>query len=287
MLLVPRKGGHDLASALGSDGGKVESSEPRPESVLVLSPICNSIALAALRASSEQHFSIEYTHNIDNLLTTHPGLTLTIEHAKRRNPSLVGFKRARQLILETVKRPRNNGTNLKSIKFQRAESKAAALQAWEQRFYNTPHSSQAYDSALTSPPDGRPHTILRIASTGIQSKRNKYVHHVPRDIQSTLFRLITGHAFTGAYRLRFKHLNLPPATEEEVACACGAVPEDTEHVLLHCPLTHHHRRRHLFATGPIDSLRKVFDHPVRCLGLLRFLEATRVFVKPRTTWEPG
>src|SRR4030088_3030808 len=50
----------------------------------------------------------------------------------------------------------------------------------------TPHSSQAYDSALTSPPDGRLHTILRIASTGIRIKGEKYVHHVPRDIQSTL-----------------------------------------------------------------------------------------------------
>jgi len=150
-----------------------------------------------------------------------------------------------------------------------------------------PRSSQAYDSALTSPPDGRPHTILRLASTGIQIKGHKYVHHVSRDIQSTLFRLITGHAFTGAYRLKFKRPNLPPATENEAACACGAVPEDTEHVLLHCPLTHHHRRRHLSTLGPLDSLRKVFDHPMRCLGLLRFLETTRVCVKPRTIWEPG
>jgi hypothetical protein len=35
--------------------------------------------------------------------------------------------------------------------------------------------------------------------------------------------------------------NFPPATEEDTTCACGAVPEDTEHVLLHCPLTHDQR----------------------------------------------
>ena len=35
---------------------------------------------------------------------------------------------------------------------------------------------------------------------------------------------------------------------------------DTEHVLLHCSLTHHHRRHHLFTQGPLDS---VFDHPMR------------------------
>jgi hypothetical protein len=112
-----------------------------------------------------------------------------------------------------------------------------------------------------------PSTMLRVmASTGIRIKGKKYVHHIPRDVQSTLFHLITGHAFTGAYRLKFKRPNLPPAMEEEVACACGAVPKDTEHVLLHCLLTHHHRCRLLFTNGPIDSLRKVFDHPMRCLG---------------------
>jgi hypothetical protein len=150
-----------------------------------------------------------------------------------------------------------------------------------------PRSSHAYDCALTNPPDGHPHTILRLASTGIQIKRQQYSHHVPRDVQSTLLRLITGHAFTGAYRLKFKRPNLPLATEEEVACACDAVPEDTEHVLLHCPLTHHQRRHFLPMQNPLDSLRKVFDHPLRCLGLLRFLEATQVCIKPRTVWEPG
>jgi hypothetical protein len=125
-----------------------------------------------------QHFSVEYARSIDNLLTVHPELTLTIQHAKR-DPTLVGFKRTRHLLLEAIKRPRNNNKNLKSISFQRAESKVAALQAWGQRFYDTPRSSQAYDSALTSPPDGRPHTILRMASTGIRIKGNKYVHHIP------------------------------------------------------------------------------------------------------------
>jgi hypothetical protein len=105
--------------------------------------------------------------------------------------------------------------------------------------------------------------------------------------RSTLTRLITGHAFTGAYRIKFRHKNLPPATEEEVACACGAVPEDTEHVLLHCPLTHEQRLRHLSTDGLPDSLRKLFDSPGRCLGLLRFLEETRVCAKPRNAWEPG
>jgi hypothetical protein len=123
----------------------------------------------AIGQHTTQHFSVEYARTIENLLTTHPELTISIVQAKH-DPTLVGFKRTRHLILEAVKRPRNNIKDLKSIKFQKAESKAAALQAWDQRFYDTPHTPQAYDSALTSPPDGRPHTVLRMASTGIRIK---------------------------------------------------------------------------------------------------------------------
>ena len=69
--------------------------------------------------------------------------------------------------------------------------------------------SQAYESMLTNPPDGLPHTILRLASTGIRIKGQKYTYHVtvPRDTQSTSAQDTPS---TGAYRLKLKHLNLPP-----------------------------------------------------------------------------
>jgi hypothetical protein len=100
------------------------------------------------------------------------------------------------------------------------------------------------------------------------------------------------------YRRARLHERMPPQIQAprpppgnrgggRMCVRCGAVPEDTEHVLLHCPLTHHQRCHFLPMQGPLDSLRKGFDHPPRCLGLLRFLEATRVCIKPRTVWEPG
>jgi hypothetical protein len=170
-----------------------------------------------------QHLAVEHAKTLDKILAAHPDLNISIQHAKR-DPTLVGFKRTRHLLLEAISWPLRGRGNLKSAKFQLANSKVKALQDWEQQFYDSPRLSQVYDSTLTSPPDGRPHAILRIASVGIRVRGQKHVHRVPRDIQSTLFRLITGHAFTGAYCLKFKHPNLPPATEEEIACACGAVP---------------------------------------------------------------
>ena len=191
------------------------------------------------------------------------------------------------LLLETIKHHLiDDNCSLKSIDYQKRELKANALQAWEQRFYNSLHSSQIYNSILTGPPDGKLPMVLQIASSGYHTKDQTYEHQVPRDIQLTLFCLAMGHAFTGVYRLRFRQDHLSPAWEE-VACECGATPEDTEHVLLHCPLTQQHCWQLLLSEGPLDSLRKLFDHPERCQGLLRFLKTMRVCVKPQTVWEPG
>jgi hypothetical protein len=233
-----------------------------------------------------QHVSIDLAWKTNTLLTEHPHLSITLQYAKR-NPELGGFKRARLLAREEVRKPLPNTQRAPTAHFQRAENKSEAIRAWEQLYLDSPRKSDAYHSALVTPPDGQVHTILRIASTGVRRNGRTFFHRVSRETQSTLIRLITGHAFTGAYRLRFRRKNLPPATEDEVACACGAVPEDTEHVLLHCPLTHDQRLHHLSYDGEPDSLRKLFDSPRRCLGLLKFLEETRVCVKPRRPREPG
>jgi hypothetical protein len=233
-----------------------------------------------------QRVSLTLAWKIDALLSEYPQITLMLQYAKR-NPALGGFRRARQLALEAVRRPLNNDQHPPSIHFQRTENKAEAISNWSEIYSKNPRLSQAYNSALVTPPDGKVHQILWIASTGLRKNGQTFIQHVSHETQSTLMRLITGHAFLGAYCLKFPHKNLPPATEEEVACACGAVPEDTEHVLLHCPLTHDQRVRHLAADGLPDSLRKLFDSPRRCLGLLHFLEETHVCVKPWRAWEPG
>ena len=85
------------------------------------------------------------------------------------------------------------------------------------------------------PPDGKLPMVLQIASLGYHTKDQTYKHQVPWNIQLTLFHLAMGHAFTSIYWLRFQQDHLSPV-QEEVACKCGATLEDTEHVLLHCPL---------------------------------------------------
>ena len=110
-------------------------------------------------------------------------------------------------------------------------------------------------------PDRRAHTILRIASKGLRRKGHVYSLRVPRLVQSTLMHLITGHAFVGDYCLKFQRKNLPPTTEE-VTCACRAVPEDTEHVLLHCPLTHDQHLSPVYRWAARFARQGQSSHPI-------------------------
>jgi hypothetical protein len=46
-----------------------------------------------------------------------------------------------------------------------------------------------------------------------------------------LYRLITGHAFIGAYTQHFFDQHTP----EQIACTCGELVQTVEHILLDCP----------------------------------------------------
>jgi hypothetical protein len=104
-----------------------------------------------------------------------------------------------------------------------------------------------------------------------------------RTTHTTLFRFITGHAFTGEFTQRF----YPQHTQDDVACPCGEPLQTVEHVLLHCPLYITARRRHLAANGRPRTLPQLFANSKHVQEVLRFLEETGACAKPRARWEPG
>jgi hypothetical protein len=140
--------------------------------------------------------------------------------------------------------------------------------------------------ALLKPPDGQHHPTF-------QPTRPTHVTHPNQETQatvkfsrlthSTLYRFITGHAFTGEYTQRFYSQHTP----DQVACPCGSPIQTVEHVLMYCPLYSDARRRHLSANGRPRLLQQLFNHPERIRDVLRFLEETGACAKPRAAWEPG
>ena len=222
----------------------------------------------------EQETTIRYLERIGEILETHPHTNIRLLWLPRANPS-VGFNRAKRLALDAIRT-----ANLRvddephSIKEQRKKTKDAAVAAWGERWHQTPRSSLAYKTALTKPPDGRPHPTFLVRQDAAKFSRLTLC---------TLYRIITGHAFVGAYTQRF----FPQHTEEQVACPCGEPIQTVEHMLLHCNMYTAARRKHLTVGGRPRNLSQLFNHPKRVITLLRFMEETGICAKPRTVWEPG
>jgi ribonuclease HI len=221
----------------------------------------------------EQAVSLACLEILGELMTSYPNTNIKLLWLPRATP-FVGFKRARQLALEAIRTANPNPDDEPhTIKSQKRNTKETAIATWSERWHQMPRTSLAYRTALTKPPDGRAHPVFQAEQNSAKYTRCNI---------STLFRIITGHAFTGAYTQRF----YPQHTPNQIACLCGATIQTVEHVLLQCPLYTAARHRHLTANGRPRNLSQLFNHPERVNSLLRFLGETGACAKPRTEWEP-
>jgi len=134
-------------------------------------------------------------------------------------------------------------TGSQSIRCQKANTRAEAIDKWVERWHQSPRTaaaSAAYQTALTRPPDGKPHTTFQRAPERSRGSPRR-PHRRPtqttaksgfwRRTISTLYHFITGHAFVGAFTQRF----FPQHTPEQVACQWGEPIPTIEHVLRDCP----------------------------------------------------
>jgi hypothetical protein len=186
--------------------------------------------------------------------------------------TLVGFARAKHLSDTIAARPLPpNHREPHSISFQRNTSKLETIDAWGARWQDSDRRSQSY-VALPQPPTGKlPPAIQGIKGGG----------RATGDV-STLFRLITGHAFIGSYTARFR-----PDADEPVDCPCGTPLQTVQHVLTACPLFAAAR---LEILAPIDQDYSLPTLPGSARGggaVLQFLKTTQACAQPRRAWNPG
>ena len=234
----------------------------------------------ALDASphEDQEESISIMKRLSTLLDSYPDTNIVLLWLPRKAP-FIGFRRAKQLALEAIRTA--DTTQIiepNTINNQKEATKNAAVTAWTEAWHQSPHTSKVYQTALTMPPDGKPHHTFLLAQTNEDNpvKFSRLTH-------TTLYRFMTGHAFTGEYTSRF----FPQHTPEQIACQCGEPLQTVEHVLTHCTLYTAARRRHLTVSGRIRTFPQLLENPKRVQSLLRFLEETRACSKPRAEWEPG
>jgi len=182
-----------------------------------------------------QPTQLENFRYVSDTLISHTNTSLRFSWFKH-NDAPMAYRNIRVAALRAAKGPTDPGKDTVSINHQRQAAQAEAIRSWEERWHENPRTSLAYRTACTKPPDGRLHPILRIQHKGWKSRGLLYKAKVSRMTSSTMFRFITGYAFTGEYAARFlgRRFN-GQLLEQLVACPCGELPQTIKHVLLECP----------------------------------------------------
>jgi hypothetical protein len=239
-----------------------------------------------------QAVSLYHINRIDMLMHVYPELRINLAWLPRNCP-FVGFQRARQLALEAIRTADLEViVEPQTVKSQKAKAEQQALQAWSERWLQAPRTSFAYQTALTRPPDGKPHPTFQ-ASQERATQRNAGDATPPNRVAKTakfsratvctLYRIITGHAFSGAYTQRF----YPSHTPEQIACQCGEPIQTIEHVLMVCPLYNEARRKHLTVSGRPRNLTQLVQPPKMSSSVASFPRGDRSVRKAPGSMEPG
>ena len=169
--------------------------------LLVLSFITSNFAINNILDPSthdEQADSLDCLNKIGELMDTYSNLKIRLLWLPRKIP-FVGFKRAKQLALEAVHTmPLMPNSEPHTIKNQTKKTKETAIASWAERWHQLPHTSLAYQTVLTKPPDGRHHPTFQKRQNPVKFSRKTIC---------TFYRIITSHAFVGSYMQQGKNLS--------------------------------------------------------------------------------
>ena len=148
-------------NTLTSSLNELDTRQPNFVTITLLSGAAINRALD-VSPHNDQNVSIAIMKSLSVILTHHLNTNIVFLWLPRKI-TFIGFKRAKQLALEAICIA--NLTEIiepHTINNQKEATKEAAIAAWGNKWNKLPHTSKAYQTALTSPPDGKSHPTFHI-----------------------------------------------------------------------------------------------------------------------------
>jgi len=141
---------------------QTEQNLPVPKEIILIF-LHSAPIMRMLDASlhEEQGAAINHMNQLGEILQTSPTLNIKLLSLPRKI-RFVGFRRAKQLVKEAIhtadlseiRKPR-------TIRNQKAETEVTVITKWAERWYQSPWTLLAYQTALTKPPNGKPHPTFQ------------------------------------------------------------------------------------------------------------------------------
>jgi ribonuclease HI len=165
-----------------------------------------------------QIYAIKTHHHLTKFLDAHPDNKVTIAWCPSHK-NIRGNECADKLAKEARNRAWESLTP-HTLAQARQSAKAAANTMWCKEWRETPKLG-GYATANSIPPSTSPTKTFR---------------KTPREVFGHLIQCRTNHGYTGEYQRRF----LP---QEDPSCPCGEEFQSREHIIVHCTLHEHSRKK--------------------------------------------
>ena len=256
-----------------SDGGQARQ-------FIILSRSQSAISrMANHNSRAIQEHTLNWAHVVSLILNTHADVSISVEWTPA-DTRLRGFCHAMARAQQECAQESDEDLavrNVLSATFQKAKSRAEALEQWAREWFSKPRTSHAYRLALSKPPDGFSHPLWAAAlKAKLPPSRSTFC---------TALRLAVGHSFTAEYTRRFKR-DFEPL---DVICECGSEERTLAHIVFDCHLSLRARNEAQIDNRRIrPSIYDLFDSIDGAKQLFKFLEQAPSAHKPsKPPWLPG
>jgi hypothetical protein len=166
-----------LADFLSS---QAEKDAPIPREAIIIFPHTTAPKkMLDPTPHAEQPIAIGHLNSIGEILRNQYAPNIKLLTLPRNIP-FIGFKRAKQLAMEAIRvADLDEIVEPQTIQSQINKTNEETINKWAERWHQNPRTSWVYQTALTKPPDGRPHPTFQYRKAEMRAGSRRPQHNQP------------------------------------------------------------------------------------------------------------